>query len=172
MPDPKQVPFLIKLFDDDSKSVRAAVLPKLLEYGEDLWEHIEEIDPPLAPPRLEALREALEEEGRRYEKANLVPFEPGQLVKHRRYGYRGLVVNFTEACDAEEDWYMRNQTQPDRDQPWYHVLVHDSIHVTYAAHSSLQADDSEDAIVHPWVTVFFEEAEDGAYKRNDRPFPT
>ncbi|MDF1664096.1 MAG: heat shock protein HspQ [Planctomycetota bacterium] len=171
MPDSKQVPFLIKLFDDESETVRATVLPKLLEFGESLWEHLEALDPPLDTTRQERLKEALEDERVRFEKANLVPFQPGQLVKHRRYGYRGVVVDYTEACEAKEEWYEKNQTQPDRDQPWYHVLVHDSVHVTYAAHSSLKADDSDEAVIHPWVTMFFDGPENGVYTRNDRPFP-
>lgn len=52
-------------------------------------------------------------------------FEPGQLVRHRRYGYRGVVVDRDEFCEADDEWYSKNQTQPDRDQPWYHVLVED-----------------------------------------------
>ena len=172
MPDSKQVPFLIKLFDDESKSVRDAVLPKLWEFGDSLWDHLGELDPPLDSARREALEEALQEEQKRYDRANLVPFQPGQLVKQRRYGYRGVVVDFTEQCAADEEWYEKNKTQPDREQPWYHVLVHDSIHVTYAAHSSLKEDDGQDKVVHPWISVFFEDFEDGQYQRNDRPFPS
>ena len=69
-------------------------------------------------------------------------FEPGQLVRHRRYGYRGVVVDRDECCRAGDDWYLKNQTQPDRDQPWYHVLVDGSSTCTYAASESLVADSS------------------------------
>ena len=51
--------------------------------------------------------------------------------------------------------YLANQTQPSRDQPWYHVLVHDSEQITHAAQTSLQADDSDQQISHPLVEHFF-----------------
>ena len=54
-------------------------------------------------------------------------FESGQLVRHRRYGYRGVVVDRDEFCQADDEWYSKNQTQPNRDQPWYHVLVDGSL---------------------------------------------
>ena len=99
-------------------------------------------------------------------------FAPGQLVKHRRYGYRGVIVDFDVSCQASDDWYMKNQTQPDRDQPWYHVLVHQCSTVTYAAQTSLMADDSGEAIVHPLVDQFFSDFHDGWYIHNDEPWMT
>ncbi len=52
-------------------------------------------------------------------------FQPGDLVHHKRYGYRGVVVAVDPNCRADDAWYQANQTQPDRDQPWYHVFVHE-----------------------------------------------
>jgi heat shock protein HspQ len=98
-------------------------------------------------------------------------FEPGQLVRHRRYGYRGVIVDRDEFCRADDQWYAKNQTQPDRDQPWYHVLVHGSMSCTYAASDNLVADSSEQPIEHPLVGCFFSEFKDGVYTRNDEPWP-
>jgi len=82
-------------------------------------------------------------------------YQVGQVVLHRRYGYRGVVVDFDMACRAPEDWYARNNTQPERAQPWYHVLVDGSDAATYAAQSSLVHDPMHarwtpvaDAILH------------------------
>jgi heat shock protein HspQ len=169
--DPSQLPFLIKLFDDDSEQVRATVLSKLLGWGEDLGAALGKLEPAIDIQRLTELTNALDAYKKKGDQERRVTFQPGQLVTHRRYGYRGVVVDLTEECAADDDWYLKNQTQPTRDQPWYHVLVHGSIHVTYAAHSSLEEDDSMDSIVHPWISVFFEAFIDGVYKRNDRPFP-
>ena len=52
-------------------------------------------------------------------------FEIGDTVRHRRYGYRGIIVERDLSCKASDDWYLGNRTQPEREQPWYHVLVHD-----------------------------------------------
>ena len=98
-------------------------------------------------------------------------FEPGQLVRHRRYGYRGVVVNADSVCCADDKWYQKNQTQPDRDQAWYHILVHQSSQSTYAAEENLMPDFSESEIQHPLVPYFFSGFEDGIYIRNDQPWP-
>ena len=98
-------------------------------------------------------------------------FVPGDLVKHRRYGYRGVVVDSDSKCRASDVWYQSNQTQPDKNQPWYHVLVDGSETVTYPAESSLVADDGGQPIVHPLVAEYFDGFEDGRHLRNDLPWP-
>ena len=95
----------------------------------------------------------------------------GQLVQHRRYGYRGVIVAVDLSCAASDDWYHRNQTQPDRVQPWYHVLVHDQPTVTYAAETSLAPDRSGLPIHHPWIDEYFSDFQDGGYVRNEVAFP-
>jgi hemimethylated DNA binding protein len=35
-------------------------------------------------------------------------FGLGQLVRHLRYGYRGVVVDRDEFCEADDDWYSKN----------------------------------------------------------------
>ncbi len=99
-------------------------------------------------------------------------FVIGQLVRHRRYGYRGVIVDFDMRCQASETWYQKNQTQPKRDQPWYHVLVDGSDVVTYAAQTSLAEDDSSNPVEHPLVQAFFDDFVQGQYVRNDTPWPT
>ena len=94
----------------------------------------------------------------------------GQLVRHRRYGYRGVVVELNLACVADEAWYQSNRTQPNRDQPWYHVLVHEGGHATYAAETSLEADPSGEPVDHPLIDRFFERFEKGSYVRNNQPW--
>jgi heat shock protein HspQ len=101
----------------------------------------------------------------------LPKFLPGDLVRHVRYHYRGVVVAHDPKCLAEENWYLSNNTQPGRNQPWYHVLVHESGSITYPAESSLALDESGEEIVHPLLDQFFSEFEEGRYKRNDVPWP-
>ena len=97
-------------------------------------------------------------------------FKPGQLVRHKRYGYRGVIVDHDPNCRAEETWYRANRTQPEREQPWYHVLVHDSDTTTYAAQTSLSEDHSGLEVTHPLVGVFFGSFNAGVYARNDIPY--
>lgn len=98
-------------------------------------------------------------------------FHPGQLVKHRRYGYRGVIVAADGHCKADPNWYMSNKTQPTRRQCWYHVLVHNSTTITYAAEENLTEDSSESPVMHPLVPVFFNHVADGQYVRNGKPWP-
>ena len=96
-------------------------------------------------------------------------FAVGELVKHRRYGYRGVIVDVDDFCRAPDEWYNSNQTQPERNQPWYHVLVHDSNSMTYAAQTSLEVDESREPIEHPLVDHFFSRFDGDRYIRNDQP---
>ena len=99
-------------------------------------------------------------------------FTPGQIVSHIKYSYRGLVVESDESCQADEIWYQSNQTQPDREQPWYHLLVDGNQHVTYVAQSNLELDLSGEPIVHPMLNLFFYgiDEENNKYLRNNIPF--
>ena len=98
-------------------------------------------------------------------------FLPGQLVRHRRYGYRGVVVSLDFTCRADDTWYQSNQTQPDRNQTWYHVLVDGSKTITYAAETSLDLDVSGQPVNHPFISTFFSKFTGTAYLRNDQPWP-
>lgn len=98
-------------------------------------------------------------------------FAPGQLVHHKRYDYRGVVAASDVECRASQEWYQSNQTQPPLDQPWYHVLVDGGTHVTYVAELNLEADATGAPIQHPLIPYFFSAFEEGAYQRNDRPWP-
>ncbi len=97
-------------------------------------------------------------------------FRVGQLVRHVRYGYRGVIVEVNESFGGTEEWYQSNQTQPPKDQPWYHVLVDGMMHSTYAAESSLAADDTGQPVNHPLVKLFFSSFSPEGYIRNEMPW--
>tara|TARA_B100000941_G_C28082681_1_gene339542 strand:- start:12 stop:368 length:357 start_codon:yes stop_codon:yes gene_type:complete len=106
-----------------------------------------------------------------FEKGPEPRFAVGQLVRHIRYGYRGVIVAFDRTCQATDAWYQNNQTKPERKQPWYHVLVDGVGYSTYAAQSNLVPDESGQCIIHPWVEEFFSSFDDGQYVRNDQQWP-
>ena len=169
MADPKQLPYLLALMDDDSDVVRRSVAEALREFGSDLKPALASLDEPPDDAQMAKIQRLLKAEP---EKPKGPRFEPGQLVKHRRYGYRGVVVAVDETCQATEAWYQSNATQPDRNQPWYHVLVHNADQTTYAAQSSLDVDDEGGEVNHPWIDDFFSDFIDGGYVRNQRPWMT
>lgn len=94
-----------------------------------------------------------------------VTFQTGSLVRHRLYGYRGVVVTNDPYCMAGETWYNANKTQPPKEQPWYHVLVHESGGLsTYVAQSNLVPDESGEPIEHPRLCCYFAEFKEGRYQ--------
>lgn len=81
-------------------------------------------------------------------------FAVGQLVHHKRYDYRGLIVSYDDTCEADETWYRRNRTQPERDQPWYHVVVDAGSHITYVAEENLEHDTEGGPVDNPMLAQF------------------
>jgi heat shock protein HspQ len=95
-------------------------------------------------------------------------FSPGQLIHHRLFDYRGVVVDVDATCQASDEWYEEvARTRPPRDRPWYHVLVHGASHMTYVAERNLEADDSGEPIIHPLLDHFFTVFREGRYLGED-----
>ncbi len=91
-------------------------------------------------------------------------FRPGQLIHHKLFGYRGVVVDVDPIFQGSEDWYERMaKSRPPKDAPWYHVLVHEADHTTYVAERNLDADHSMKPIRHPQLGAHFDRFEKGAY---------
>ncbi len=88
----------------------------------------------------------------------------GQTVCHKRFDYRGVIIDVDPVFMHSEAWYQAMAvSRPPRDKPWYHVLVHDATHQTYVAERNLEPDDSGEAINHPAVQRFFDRLESGRY---------
>lgn len=88
----------------------------------------------------------------------------GQLVHHKLFDYRGVIVDVDAIFQASEQWYQEvARSRPPKDRPWYHVLVHDAGHETYVAERNLEPDSCSDPINHPHIGFFFEELRDGVY---------
>ncbi len=96
--------------------------------------------------------------------AKFPKFSVGQLVAHLHYGYRGVVAGWDAACAAEDDWYFGNRTQPSREQPWYHVLVHGGQHSTYVAEENLEPYDGGEQVLHPLTRELFASFSGGCYQ--------
>ena len=96
-----------------------------------------------------------------------VKFSVGELIHHRLFDYRGVIIDVDRNFQASEEWYEAvAKSRPPKNRPWYHVLVHESAHSTYVAEQNLEADDSLEAIVHPMLENFFSSFENGRYIRN------
>jgi heat shock protein HspQ len=96
-------------------------------------------------------------------------FGIGDLVHHRIFDYRGVVVDVDPDFQSTEEWYEAvARSRPPKDKPWYHVLVHRAEHSTYVAEQNLEPDDSDTPIHHPMIEHFFSRFENGRYVGDDR----
>ncbi len=91
-------------------------------------------------------------------------FEMGQLVHHRKFDYRGVIFDADPTFQGSDEWYEQvARSRPPKDQPWYHVLVHDAKHTTYVAERHLEPETSAEPIKHWLVEQFFAGFENGRY---------
>ncbi len=94
-------------------------------------------------------------------------FSVGQLVHHRLFEYRGVIVDVDATFDGTDEWYEQvARSRPPMDEPWYHVLPHEATHTTYVSECNLEADPTGQPISHPLLEEFFEEYRDGRYVAN------
>ncbi|SNB66403.1 heat shock protein HspQ [Arboricoccus pini] len=95
-------------------------------------------------------------------------FSIGQLVRHRRYDFRGVVFDVDPTFSNSEEWYeaIPEDVRPERDQPFYHLLAEneDSYYVAYVSEQNLLADQTGEPIEHPQLTDFFSQLKDGSYE--------
>jgi heat shock protein HspQ len=93
-------------------------------------------------------------------------FSPGELVHHKRFGYRGVVVDVDPVFQQTDAWYEKMaRSRPPKNRPWYHVLVDEAMYATYVAEQNLEPDASDAPIRHPLLEQFFDAFEDGRYVR-------
>ena len=93
-------------------------------------------------------------------------FFVGQLVHHKRFDYRGVIVDVDAAFEGTDAWYEQvAKSKPPKDQPWYHVIVDGGEHLGYVAERHLEPDASGNPISHPAVDKLFNQFENGVYYR-------
>ncbi len=91
-------------------------------------------------------------------------FDIGQLITHKLFDYRGVIIDIDPIYLGSEEWYQNMaKSKPPKNAPWYKVLVNDSLHETYVAERNLQADTSVESIEHPMVYAYFDDFQDGKY---------
>ncbi len=91
----------------------------------------------------------------------------GQLVHHRLFDYRGVVIDVDPVFSLSDEWYDQvAQSRPPKDAPWYRVLVGGALHETYVAERNLEPDVLGAPIEHPLLSDFFDTFENGHYVRS------
>ena len=93
-------------------------------------------------------------------------YQQGQLVQHRLFNYRGVIIKADETFQLTEEWYRTVAlSRPPKDQPWYHVLVHNATHQTYVAERNLDLDPGGQPIRHPALEQHFNVLSEGRYTK-------
>lgn len=91
----------------------------------------------------------------------------GQVVRHRKHPFRGVVFDVDAIFSNSEEWYnaIPEQSRPKRDQPFYHLLAENdqNYYVAYVSEQNLIADYSGIPVEHPDVSDLFGPFEDGTY---------
>ena len=92
----------------------------------------------------------------------------GQVVRHRHFGFRGVVFDVDPVFDHTEEWWrsIPEEVRPRKDQPFYHLLAENdrATYVAYVSEQNLEPDPTGKPIGHPQVAELFGALRDGFYE--------
>lgn len=95
-------------------------------------------------------------------------FAIGQVVKHRRYPFRGVIYDVDPEFANTEEWWLSipEELRPRKDQPFYHLFAEnaETEYVAYVSEQNLMPDTSGEPVRHPQVEETFDRDEDGVYR--------
>jgi heat shock protein HspQ len=95
----------------------------------------------------------------------------GQIVRHRKHPFRGVVFDVDAMFNNSEEWYeaIPEDSRPSKDQPFYHLLAEnaETEYVAYVSEQNLVPDDTGEPVRHPQVDEIFEQQDDGTYRPRD-----
>ena len=99
---------------------------------------------------------------------NRARFAIGDVVRHRLYGFRGVVFDIDPVFANSEEWYesIPEEARPMREQPYYHLLAEndESSYVAYVSQQNLAGDADGGPVEHPSLEQLFEEYDGGRYR--------
>tara|TARA_R110002074_G_scaffold179465_1_gene343531 strand:- start:81 stop:410 length:330 start_codon:yes stop_codon:yes gene_type:complete len=88
-------------------------------------------------------------------------FAIGQVVRHRVYPFRGVIIDVDPEFSNSEEWYQAipEDIRPRKDQPFYHLLAENesTAYEAYVSEQNLLLDDSGEPVNHPQVELMFGE---------------
>ena len=105
------------------------------------------------------------------DRERIAKFGIGQVVKHRRYPFRGVIYDVDPVFANTEEWWLAipEEVRPRKDQPFYHLFAEnaETEYVAYVSEQNLLADNSSEPIRHPQVAETFVKDDSGAYRPRD-----
>ncbi len=97
-------------------------------------------------------------------------FGIGQVVRHRKHPFRGVVFDVDAIFANTQEWYdaIPEDSRPAKDQPFYHLLAENdhSHYVAYVSEQNLVADETGEPVDHPDLADLFGDFQDGYYPLN------
>lgn len=94
-------------------------------------------------------------------------FTIGQVVRHRKYPFRGVVFDIDPIFANTEEWWQAipEENRPRKDQPFYHLLAENehSYYVAYVSEQNLVPDETGEPVEHPEVSAMFGNLNHGVY---------
>ena len=92
----------------------------------------------------------------------------GQVVRHRKHPFRGVVFDVDPEFANTEEWYeaIPEDSRPAKEQPYYHLLAENeqTYYVAYVSEQNLVADYSGEPVTHPDLHEMFTGFADGNYQ--------
>lgn len=94
-------------------------------------------------------------------------FMIGQVVRHRKHPFRGVIFDVDPTFSNTEEWWERipEDLRPRKEQPFYHLLAENesSYYVAYVSEQNLETDPTGEPVDHPEVDAMFGELDNGKY---------
>ncbi len=94
-------------------------------------------------------------------------FNIGDIVKHRIYPFRGVIVDVDPEFSNTEEWYQSipAEIRPSKNQPYYHLMAEntETFYSAYVSQQNLIIDDENGPVDHPDLDQIFSGIEKGKY---------
>ena len=98
-------------------------------------------------------------------------FAIGQVVRHRVYDFRGVIIDVDPEFSNTEEWWLAipEEVRPNKDQPFYHLLAEneENSYVAYVSEQNLLDDTSGMPVNHPEIENYFCDFLGGNYALRD-----
>ena len=99
-------------------------------------------------------------------------FNIGDIVKHRIYPFRGVIIDVDPEFSNTEEWYQSipAEIRPSRNQPYYHLMAEntETFYTAYVSQQNLVKDGENGPLEHPDLEEMFSGIDKGKYQlRNE-----
>ena len=101
-------------------------------------------------------------------KALCAKFSIGQVVRHRKYPFRGLIYDVDPVFANTEEWWLSipEDVRPIKEQPFYHLFAEntETEYIAYVSEQNLLPDETGEPLRHPQIGENFDRVAGGAYR--------